>query len=142
MNERSKIVVIGDKTYTINKFKATEGRRIIAGYPVTAIPKFGDYERNEEIMLRLMMHIEVHLQGGNKVVLQTKELIDNHVPSWEQLVELEYEALKFNCPFMQGDGLKPFIESLKESAASYVAEIMEKALLSRVLTNSSDSSAQ
>ncbi|WVW37737.1 tail assembly chaperone protein [Aeromonas phage Gekk3-15] len=128
MSERSKEVQIGGKTYTIHKFRPTEGRRIIAGYPVTALPKFGDYDRNEEIMFRLMSHVEVHVAGGRTLKLETQALIDNHVGSWENLVELEFAALKFNCPFLDGDNMKPFAEMVSEFAAGYLADIMTRAM--------------
>lgn len=123
----SKIIEIGGKTFTINKFRPTEGRRIIAGYPITAMPKFGDYDKNEEIMLRLMAHVEVHI-GGNTLPLSTSALIDNHVGSWELLVELEYETLKFNCPFLEAKNMKPFTDMVGEFAAGYLADVMVKAM--------------
>lgn len=133
----SKIIELGGKTFTINKFRPTEGRRIIAGYPITAMPKFGDYDKNEEIMLRLMAHVEVHI-GNNTLPLTTAALIDNHVGSWELLVELEFEALKFNCPFLEAKNMKPFTDMVSEFAAGYLADVMEKAMGLAMTSKGSD----
>lgn len=128
-NQQTKVIVVGGKTYIIRKFRAIEGRRIVAGYPITAIPKFGDYNGNEEIMLRLMSHVSVVITGRPEgLPLTTRELVDNHVLSWEGLVEIEYEVLKFNCPFLQSENMKPFMEVVKDAAADYLAQIVTKAM--------------
>ncbi len=123
-----KEITVGDKTYTINKFKPTDGRRIVAGYPLTLAPKVGDYDANEQLMQLLMSYVQVHLSDGSKLALTTKALIDNHVPTWDDLVALEYQTLQANCPFMQGDGLRSFTDMIKEAASRYLVEIMQSAM--------------
>lgn len=123
-----KDVEIGGKTYTINKFKPTDGRKIVAGYPLTLAPKIGDYAANEQLMQLLMSYVEVHLADGSKMKLTTKALIDNHVPEWDDLVSLEYQTLQANCKFMQGEGLHSFMDLIKEAASKYLVEIMQGAM--------------
>ena len=48
-----------ERKFIISRFPAVEGREIIAGYPITAIPKFGDYASNETVMLKLMTYASV-----------------------------------------------------------------------------------
>lgn len=121
-------IIVGSKTYTINKFRATVGRKIVSQYPLTALPKMASYEQNEEVMLMLMAHVEVHLANGSKLPLSTRELVDNHVDSWDSLVSLEYQTLKFNCPFMQEEGMNSLANMLKDTAAKYLTDIVEKAI--------------
>lgn len=118
---------VGGKSYVAEKFKPTEGRRIVAGYPISAMPKVGNYEDNEAVMLRLMSHVSVITAAG-PLRLETIELINNHVVSWENLVEIEYQVLKFNCPFLSADTMKPFIEVVKDAAANYVTETLSKVI--------------
>lgn len=125
---RSIDVNIGGKTYTLNKFKATVGRRIVAQYPLTAMPKMASYDQNEEVMLLLMSHVEVHTSSGLKIPLTTKDLVDNHVESWDDLVSIEYQTLKFNCPFMQGTAAASLMETIKDVASHYLVDIVEKAI--------------
>lgn len=125
-------VEVGGKTYTINKFRATVGRKIVAQYPLTALPKTADYEQNEAVMLLLMSHVEVHLPDGGKLPLNTRALVDNHVLSWDDLVNIEYQTLKFNCPFMQNGAMTPLVEMIKNTAAKYLSEVMEQAIGSAI----------
>lgn len=95
---------IGGKTYRINKYSALTGRAIVVQYPLSAIIQSKDYNRNEEVMLRLMSTVEVRLEDGTYQALVTRALIDNHVADWSDLVNIELESLKYNCPqFFNGD---------------------------------------
>lgn len=108
-----------DRTYTISKFPAIAGREIIAGYPLTAIPKVGDYKANEEIMLKLMCYVGIALPNGDTLALKTGTLIDNHVPDYETLVKLEMEMMRYNTSFF-GNG----------EVSNFLATIVKKALAS------------
>lgn len=97
-----KDVEIGGKTFVLSKFPAVAGREIITQYPLTAIPKVGEYKANEAMMLKLMCYVGV--RAGDKVVaLTTRELIDNHIPDWETLAQIEVGMIEYNCSFF-GDG--------------------------------------
>lgn len=121
-------ITIRDKTYTINKFRPTVGRKIVAQYPLTALPKMANYDQNEAIMVLLMSHVHVHLPNNVKLPLNTVDLINNHVASWDDLVNLEYQTLKFNCPFMQGDNMGSLMDMIKNVASEYLVDIVEKAM--------------
>ena len=49
-----KEIEVSGKIYRISKFPATVGREIVAKYPVSNMPKLGDYKVREEIMTKLM----------------------------------------------------------------------------------------
>ena len=53
-----------DREFTISKFPAVAGREIIAKYPISSMPKLGDYDVNEATMLKLMAYVSVNA-GGN-----------------------------------------------------------------------------
>ena len=101
--EPKQIVVDGHK-YVIYKFNAIAGREIMAGYPLSAIPKLSEYKHNEEIMLKLMCFVAVERGEDKKelMLLESRELVDNHVSSWETLIKLEKEVIVYNCSFFQG----------------------------------------
>ncbi len=97
-----KDVEIGGKVFVLSKFPAVAGREIITQYPLTAIPKVGEYKANEAMMLKLMCFVGV--RTGDKVLaLSTRELIDNHIPDWETLAQIEVGMIEYNCSFF-GDG--------------------------------------
>lgn len=124
----TKELTIGDRTYTIRKFKPTEGRRIVAGYPLSALPKLGDYNHNEELMRRLMTYVSVQLPNGTWQALVTDDLINNHTGSWERLVEIEWEVLKFNCPFLTDGSMLSFTETLQGFATNFILHALESAV--------------
>ena len=87
------------KKFIISKFPAFIGREICTQYPMSALPKLGDYRANEEILLKMMGFVAVPIKDGNPLRLSTRELIDNHVDSWETLAKLELELMQYNCSF-------------------------------------------
>jgi hypothetical protein len=98
---------LNGKTYIIHKFSPIEGRRIVTSYPLTALPSIADYEKNEEAMLQLMKFVDV-VVDGNPLRLETAALVNNHIPEWKDLVKIELETLKFNCPFITDDNIRNF----------------------------------
>ena len=96
--------------FNIGKFPATVGREIISKYPIANMPKIGEYQVSEEIMLKLMNYVE-RVYDDHTQVLSNKALIDNHIPSWEVLVKIEAYVIDYNCSFFD---LGKVLNSLKE----------------------------
>lgn len=96
------------KSFVLHKFPAIAGREILAGYPLSALPKLAEYKANEQIMLKLMSHVGVRLPEGNIIYLETPELVDNHVGSPECLVKLELAMLQYNFSFFLNAGQSIF----------------------------------
>lgn len=120
-----KEVVIDGCTFRIGKFPAVAGREIITKYPLSNIPRLGDYAVSEEIMLKLMSFVErITEPEGRAVRLTTKELVNNQVPSWETLVKLEAAALEHNCSFFQNGKTSDFFAKLGALAQRKVVEIL------------------
>lgn len=112
-----------ERIYIISKFPAITGREIVAGYPLTAIPKLSEYKANETVMLQLMTFVAVPRPSNAGVEaaplqLTTKALIDNHVPDWETLIKIEYEMMKYNTSFFG-----------KGEISTFCATMLQKALL-------------
>ena len=120
-----KEVVIDGCTFRIGKFPAVAGREIITKYPISNIPRLGDYGVSEEVMLKLMSYIErVTEPEGKAIRLVTKDLVNNHVPSWETLVKLEAAALEHNCSFFHNGKSSAFLKNLGTLAQEKVTEIL------------------
>ncbi len=126
-----KEVEITDRTgqtrrYTIGKFPAVTGREIAAKYPtsVAAMAKQWEqnqYAENEKIMLKAMSFVET-CGDGAPIRLVTQELIDNHVPDAESLMQLEKAILEYNFSFFE-----KFISSVSSGGL--------KAILTRLITS-------
>jgi len=120
------------KTFILSNFPAIAGREIVTQYPLSALPKLGDYARNEELMLKVMSHVAVDIEG-REVVLNSRALIDNHVPDFECLMRIEAAMMEKNCSFFRNGKLSTFSERIVETA---------RTLISQTLTGSSRQSSE
>ncbi len=85
--------------FNISRIPAIAAREFITQYPTTAIPKIGDYQANEELMIKMMKYIEI-VKGDQEIRLITSDLINNHVPDGESLMKLEAAMLNENTNFL------------------------------------------
>jgi hypothetical protein len=116
-------VTINDKTYILSKFPAIDGREIIAGYPMTGIPKIGEYKANEQIMFKLMSYVAVNTPNG-QIRLSTRDLINNHVPDWEVLMKIEGMMLENNCSFFRDGRASTFFDGIVQKAPAWITKIL------------------
>lgn len=112
------------KTFIISKFPAIAGRRIIAKYPLSAMPKIGDYEVNQETMLEAMSYVAVPVEGAEPLRLSDANMVDNHIPDWETLAKLELALMEYNCSFFANGAIQSFIEVLVSKAAPILSQIV------------------
>lgn len=114
----------GTRSYYISKFPAIAGREIIAKYPLSAMPKLGDYAVNEETMLKMMAYVCAVGKDGNQIPLTTKALVDNHVPDWETLGRIEMEMLNYNCSFFRNGRLSSFFEGIAQKLPALITKML------------------
>ena len=132
MIEPKEVTVAGidgsEKTFIISKLPATVGREVVAQYPVSAMPKVGDYQVNEQIMLKMMGYVAVPTETGNNIPLSTKALIDNHCADWQVLAKLEMAMLEYNTSFF-GDGkVSKLLSGFAETVPQLITKILTDSL--------------
>lgn len=120
------------RSYFLSKFPAVDGREIVAKYPLSALPKLGDYAVSEETMLKLMSFVAVDNNGTN-LRLSTRALVNNHVPDFETLAKIEMAMMEYNCSFFR-DG------RISNSLQGFVQKLLVS--ISKTLTDSSAQSSQ
>jgi len=111
------------KTFIISKFNAIDGREIITQYPLSAMPKLGDYKTNKELMFKIMKFVAVHT-GDVQQTLSTPELVNNHVPDWETLLKLEKEVIEYNCSFFTNGKASAFLDELTEKLPALITSML------------------
>lgn len=117
-----------ERVYILSKFPAIAGREIVAKYPLSAMPKVGDYAVNEETMLKLMAYVGVPIDGRDEpLMLSTRGLVDNHIPEWETLARVEISMMEYNVSFFANGKACGFLDAITAKA---------QALLSQTLTGS------
>ena len=115
---------VTNRVFILSKFPAVAGREIVAQYPVSALPKVGDYKTNEAIMLRLMSFVAVITEAGATQRLQTRELVDNHVPDWETLAKLEVAMMEYNCSFFRDGRVSTFFDNFAQKAQALILQTL------------------
>lgn len=120
--------------YVLSNFDAVEGRRIVSQYPMTGLPKVGNYEENEKLMISLMHYVAVVTADGRKLRLSTMALINNHVPHFEMLAKIEMKMMEKNCSFFRDGRSLDFLDN--------IAQIFSRKILEMLTLSSERSSAQ
>jgi len=118
-----KTIEIDGKHFIISKFPAVAGREIITQYPLSGIPKLGDYKTNEAIMLKIMFYVAVPMPDTD-LQLTTQALIDNHVGSWETLMKLEMAMMEYNCSFFRNGGISHLLETFAEMLPVWITKML------------------
>lgn len=110
--------------FILSKFPAIQGREIVAKYPLSAMPKLGDYAVNEETMLKLMAFVAVPREEGEPLRLTTRALVDNHVKSWETLARVEIAMMEYNVSFFGNGKGSTFLEAITQKAQAYLSRML------------------
>lgn len=110
--------------YTISRIPASHAREIVANYPVSAVPKIGDYKVNEAMMLKMLAYVSVVNDAGNAIALVNRTLIDNHVPDWETLAKIEMAMIEYNTSFFQNGKTSLFFEGIAAKAQALITKTL------------------
>lgn len=118
-----KDVTIDGKHFVLSKFPAVSGREIIAKYPLTGLPKIGDYKLNEETMFKLMAFVAVKINDV-RIPLNTPELINNHTGNWETLAKIEVAMMEYNCSFFQNGRVSTFLNDTAQNIPRWIIKTL------------------
>jgi hypothetical protein len=115
---------IDGKVYILSKFPAIAGREIIAKYPTSILPKIGDYQVSEEIMLKLMSYVAIPIKDSKPLQLSTKALVDNHVKDWETLLKIEALMMEYNCSFFRDGRISTFFQDVAQNIPAWISKTL------------------
>ena len=110
--------------YILSKIPAVQGRKILCQYPLSALPKVGDYAENERVALDLMSYVAVPVKGGQPVRLATEILINNHVPDAVVQMTIEREMFNYNFGFFLEEKALTFFERLMQLIDSKISSML------------------
>lgn len=114
-------------TFNVHKFSPLDGRKILAYYPLSILNKEHTYNSNEAAMRKLMAYCSTGAAEDEQVHLTSDELINEYVPDWWTLVQLEYACLKYNCSFLEGTDLLTVAKaSMTNALRGLVADHLER----------------
>lgn len=144
LQAQEKEIETGDgekRTYIISKFPATDGREIVTQYPMSGLPKIGEYKTNEALMLKLMGFVGVPRDGADPLVLSTKQLVNNHVPDFETLMRIEWAMMEYNCSFFRNGRLSTSLSDIAAKALKQITSTLMGSLQSSPPKNSQPSTS-
>ena len=114
-----------EKTFFLSKIPAIPAREIVTQWPLTAMPKLGDYKSNEAIMQKMMAYVEALApDGSTRIRLTTPDLINNHVPDWETLGRLEAGMMEYNVSFFGQGKSSLSLEAIIQKARPLILKIL------------------
>lgn len=111
-------------TFTISRLPATVGREVLAKYTFSNMPKAGDYQQSQEVLVLLMSYVAKHVDDL-EIRLKTQSLIDNHVPDAEALLRLEIEMMRYNTSFFANGSASSLLDLALEKIADALPKIIE-----------------
>lgn len=123
-----------EKVYIIHKLPALTGREIVTKYPLSNIPKVGEYQQSEEVMLKLMAFVAVPGVSGANLPLTTRALVDNHMPDWETLMKVEMAILEYNISFFGKGAISGFFESISPKVVAWISQTLIPSLAASLQT--------
>ena len=131
----------GGGVFVLSKFPATVGREVIMQYPTSALPKVGDYNTNEALMLKIMSYVGVTVAGREEpLMLASQSLVDNHIKSAEDLLRLEWAMMNYNFAFFGNGKLSGILDRVMSQAVSLIQKTLMD--LSPALQASKDGAAR
>lgn len=132
-----------EKEFIISRLPATVAREVIAKYPLSNIPKVGDYAVSEEVMLIMMRYVAVMVDGV-EMKLSSKALVDNHVNDGIQLLRLEVQMIEENTGFFGLGGKQGFLDYLLKRFSQSITPMLTHLLgqLSQADSSPSQNSKQ
>lgn len=117
--------IIDGKTYVLTKIPAIEGREILTQYPISAVPKVGDYKTNEVLMYKLLSYVGVRVDTmATPLMLSDKNLINNHVSNAVVLMTLEKEMLDYNFGFFFREKVSTFLGVIDQKLPTWITKIL------------------
>ncbi len=112
-----------DRTYILSKFPAITGREIVTQYPISAVPKLGDYKTNEALMLKIMGFVAAPVDNS-QLRLSTAALVNNHVPDCETLMKIEIYMLEYNTSFFSSGRISTLLSGVEGKATAWITKTL------------------
>ena len=115
----------GEHEFVISTMPAIDGRYVLSQYPLSNMPKTGDYGVSKEAMLVMMRHVGKVMPNGETLRLTSEALINNHVPDAEALIRLEISMLSENTSFFQNGSASGFLDYLLKKVGDSLPSIIK-----------------
>lgn len=107
-----KEIQVNGKNFVIHKLPATVAIEVMARSVAGAIPKAGDFNVVEEMMVKTMGYVAIRRPGQPDLFLTSKELIDNHCVDYKTYLKVLEAIREYNELFFVAGSASHFYENI------------------------------
>lgn len=134
LRDPKEIIIFDDNgkelKFLLSKIPAWDSAEINLRYPThllaaLAVPKISDWTIIEILQDKIMKHVAVDIDG-KQMRLETRALIDNHVPDGTSLIQLLAEEVKYNNRFFRNGTILDFFAGAFQAALAKISETLTK----------------
>ena len=101
--EPKEVTIKGCK-FIISKMPCLAAQEVIIRIGSGIIPLINQYAISEDMVIKMLSCCQRVYEDKPNVPLISKDIINNHIPDFEVLIQLENECLKYNYDFKNIDG--------------------------------------
>ena len=138
-NSASSIALLAPKEVSINgcrflisRMPCMTAQEVIVRIPAGILPLINQYTISEEMVVKMLSCCQRMYDDKPNVPLISKEIINNHVPDFDTLLQLENECLKYNYDFFNQGKVLTFLAKGLSHVESRLSVILTD-LLDRLL---------
>lgn len=119
-----KEVTINGYRFLISRMPCMTAQEVIVRIPAGILPLINQYTISEEMVVKMLSCCQRLYDDKPNVPLISKEIINNHVPDFDTLLQLENECLKYNYDFFNQGKVLTFLAKGLSHVESRLSEIL------------------
>ena len=112
MRIEPKEIQVNGKTFVIHKLPATVAVEVMARSIGNMVPKAGEFEIVEAMMIKTMSYASVRRPGLDDLPLNSREMIDNHCVDHKTYLAVLEEVRQYSCLFGVAGSILTFCENV------------------------------
>lgn len=128
-----KTIEINGYKFIISKMPCTVAQEVMFNLPIGLVPLLGNFTNAQEMVFKMLSYCErVYTDGQPSVKLISKEIIDNHIPDINTLLQLEQECIQYNFGFFNLERvltfLQPALSRVESKISGILTDFLDKSL--------------
>ena len=127
-----KEVTINGCRFLISRMPCMTAQEVIVRIPAGILPLINQYTISEEMVVKMLSCCQRMYDDKPNVPLISKEIINNHVPDFDTLLQLENECLKYNYDFFNQGKVLTFLAQglsrVESSLSGILTDLLDKLL--------------
>lgn len=127
-----KEVTINGCRFLISRMPCMTAQEVIVRIPAGILPLINQYAISEEMVVKMLSCCQRMYDDKPNVPLISKEIINNHVPDFDTLLQLENECLKYNYDFFNQGKVLTFLAQglsrVESSLSGILTDLLDKLL--------------